>query len=85
MKTGTEVVEFKAHNHYIISLCVVNTQEGWRIISGSINGTIRIWDMKTGQKVGECRTKVGSLCVQRKKTVGVLYQVLGMEIYVYGI
>ena len=47
------LVVCKGHTDLVTSVCVAETEEGLRIISGSFDGTIRIWDMKTGKQAGE--------------------------------
>ena len=36
----------EGHTSSILSVCV--TKDGSKIISGSVDGTIKIWDIKTG-------------------------------------
>jgi WD40 repeat protein len=52
VKTGEEVVEpLKGHTDSVWS--VAFSPDGTRIISGSLDKTIRIWDVKTGEEVIE--------------------------------
>jgi WD40 repeat-containing protein SMU1 len=47
LKSGKNIREFRGHTAYVNQVCP--TLDGSRVISGSGDGTVRIWDLKTSE------------------------------------
>jgi WD40 repeat protein len=58
------IAQCNGHRDSVNSVCAIQTEDGWRIISCSADNTIRIWDM-SGNQLAQCnghRGSVNSVC-----------------------
>jgi WD40 repeat protein len=54
MKTGKQLRELKGHTHTVMS--VAFSPDGDRIVSGSRDSSVRVWDVRTGEQLRELRS-----------------------------
>mgnify|MGYP002623186300 CR=1 FL=1 len=59
LKTGSELWNSRGHSQYVRSLVLSKSEE--RLITGSADGTIKIWDTLTGQEVLTLRERPGGV------------------------
>jgi WD40 repeat protein len=59
--TGEEIRRLKGHRRIVN--CLAYSGDGQRIISGSSDRTVRLWDAVTGKEIRKVFEGIGSLCV----------------------
>lgn len=61
---GKRIAVLSGHSKWVFSVCV--TPDGQKIVSGSADGTVRVWDINTGKQLMQCASSdwaVRSVCV----------------------
>ena len=82
--TTVSAMTLRGHRNAVVSLAS-NPESPYGLLSGSHDGTCRIWDIRSGQSDSEGRVGESTYCIERESVIGMGKRVAGEGIKVFGV